>query len=288
MAEKKNYEAKASDKVKQIVVAIKEKTAMTTYELTIIENSQPDIFDSKFGGVPYWDMTKEYPKDSQGNKMMLLAQINFTKAVLEDERLPKQGILQFFIASEDDVYGMDFNEPDSQENFRIVFHENIDMTVTKEQVQALEIPVATDEDNEYTPVFKEAAVEFHKTTAYMGPEDISFEEVFRQTVKEQTGEDIGDLGYHKYLYANDRHYLYDELAGTGHRIFGYPFFTQYDPRDGETAKYYDTLLFQMDSDMKEGQDYVLWGDCGVANFFINSEMLKKKDFSKVMYNWDCC
>lgn len=147
--EKKDYTKTASDKGKKIVAAIKEKTAMTAYQLTIKENSQPDIFDSKFGGVPYWDMTKEYPTDATGNKMMLLAQINFTKAALDDERLPKEGLLQFFIASEDDVYGMD-------------------------------------------------------------------------------------------------------------------------------------------SDMIDGEDYVLWGDCGVANFFINSEALKKKDFSKVMYNWDCC
>ena len=32
---------------------------------------------------------------------------------------------------------------------------------------------------------------------------------------------------------------------------------------------------------------IIWGDCGVANFFINSEALLKKDFSKVIYNWDC-
>ena len=99
------------------------------------------------------------------------------------------------------------------------------------------------------------------------------------------------MSSYQYLNEDDHSYLYDELCNTGHWLLGYPFFTQYDPRGyGEeaTANYYDTLLFQMDSDMIDGEDYVLWGDCGVANFFINSEALKKKDFSKVMYNWDCC
>ena len=43
------------------------------------------------------------------------------------------------------------------------------------------------------------------------------------------------------------------------------------------------LLFQLDSD-----DGVMWGDCGVGNFFITDADLKRRDFSRVLYNWDCC
>lgn len=217
--------------VKRIVAEIKKKTAMKAYKLSIEKDSKPDIFDSKFGGVPYWDMGKEYPLDSKGKKMMLLAQINFTKAGLEDERLPKQGILQFFIASEDDVYGMDWDQADSQKDFRVIYHETIDESITKEQVLQLDIPISTSEE--------------------------------------------------------DSDYLYDECNIQGHWILGYPFFTQYDPREGREDSYYNTLLFQMDSEMIDHEDYVLWGDCGVANFFINDEALGKLDFSKILYNWDC-
>ena len=45
---------------------------------------------------------------------------------------------------------------------------------------------------------------------------------------------------------------------------------------------YDTLLLQIDSD-----DYILWGDCGIGNFFIPKKSLIEKDFSNVLYNWDC-
>ena len=67
-----------------------------------------------------------------------------------------------------------------------------------------------------------------------------------------------------------------------HKLGGYAYFTQWDPREteGEIRDY--MLLFQMDSD-----DHIIWGDVGVGNFFINPSDLKKKDFSKVFYNWDC-
>lgn len=43
------------------------------------------------------------------------------------------------------------------------------------------------------------------------------------------------------------------------------------------------LLFQLDT-----VEDIMWGDSGVANFFISRDALKNKDFSKVYYNWDCC
>lgn len=275
-----------SEKVKKLVDAIKEKTRTRSYALVIQKDSKPDIFDSKFGGVPYWDKDKEYPEDSDGNKMMLLAQINFDRADV-DERLPQQGMLQFFIGN-DDVFGMDFDKPDVQETFRIVYHEAVDYTITSDFVRNMGIPVCTDVDMDYTPVFKEAAVSFVKKETYMDDHDVRFTKIFRETVKEQLGEDIGDMSAWKYLSKEEYSYLYDMLTDTGHHMLGYPFFTQYDPRNEDNADYYDTVLLQIDSDMIDGEDYILWGDCGVANFFINSVALKNKDFSKVLYNWDCC
>ncbi len=69
----------------------------------------------------------------------------------------------------------------------------------------------------------------------------------------------------------------------GTRMGGYPFFTQEDPRSQNDSVKRDVLLLQIDSD-----DEIMWGDCGVANFFISEEDLEDKDFSNVLYNWDCC
>lgn len=32
--------------------------------------------------------------------------------------------------------------------------------------------------------------------------------------------------------------------------------------------------------------FLKWGENGIANFFIHPDDLKKRDFSKVLYNWD--
>ena len=66
-------------------------------------------------------------------------------------------------------------------------------------------------------------------------------------------------------------------------MLGYSFFTQEDPRYNKKYKDYDTLLLQIDS---EGE-YVLWGDAGIGNFFITKKSLLEKDFTNILYNWDC-
>ncbi len=96
--------------VEEILEEIRRRTKKQAYALAIDRDREPGLFDSKFGGLPYWDMEKEYPMDSTGNKMMLLAQINLERLFQEverDELLPSTGMFQFFIAL-DDVYGMDF------------------------------------------------------------------------------------------------------------------------------------------------------------------------------------
>ena len=57
----------------------------------------------------------------------------------------------------------------------------------------------------------------------------------------------------------------------------------------EKYKKYDTVLFQLDSEYDENTKKwkVCIGDAGVLNFFINREKLKNKDFTEILYNWDC-
>ena len=72
--------------------------------------------------------------------------------------------------------------------------------------------------------------------------------------------------------------------GAGHKIGGYPDFAQYDPREDDD--FHDTLLLQIESEWNE-QYSVMFGDAGVANFFINREDLAHCKFDDVLYNWDC-
>jgi uncharacterized protein YwqG len=75
--------------------------------------------------------------------------------------------------------------------------------------------------------------------------------------------------------------LCNVFKDSGHKIGGYLYTTQYDPRGEECRDW--QLLFQMDSDRK-----IMWGDVGVANFFIHPDRLRARDFSTVLYSWDCC
>ena len=272
-----------SEKAKAIVAEVKRRTAAPCWKLTLQLEGTCGLLDSKVGGLPYWDPALPYPTDSQGNKMTLLAQLNFAQLGTEAP-LPAQGLLQFFIG-QDDVFGIDFDQPDSQKDFRVVYHPEPDPALTLEQIQALELPTHVEADL-CTPVIREAAFIAEKTVGYMGPGDCRFEALFREAVRAVTGEDIGDKNEYQYFDKADRDYFYDQLSTAGHRLLGYPFFTQYDPREPEGP--YDTLLFQLDSDMAEDRkDLVLWGDCGVGNFFINREDLLRRDFSRILYNWDC-
>jgi len=71
------------------------------------------------------------------------------------------------------------------------------------------------------------------------------------------------------------------VSATGHKMGGYAHFAQEDPRD---IDHDETLLLQLDSDDQIGMS---WGDMGVAHFFIKTTDLKKLDFSKVTFHWDC-
>jgi uncharacterized protein YwqG len=62
------------------------------------------------------------------------------------------------------------------------------------------------------------------------------------------------------------------------------FLPKSDPRQYNANIQDYILLFQLDSEDAENE--IMWGDSGVGNFFIHPEDLKKRDFSKVLYNWD--
>lgn len=79
----------------EIVEQIKKQTKKAAYALTLRKGAVPDLFDSKFVGLSYWNPKMAYPLDKTGQKMTLIEQINFDRATV-DERLPQQGMLQFF------------------------------------------------------------------------------------------------------------------------------------------------------------------------------------------------
>ena len=275
---------KLNERSRQILDEIKRRTSTTAYQLEFDTESAPTIFDSKVGGLPYWDPAKTYPTDSKGNKMRLLAQINFDREKVEAP-LPQGGMLQFFLAY-DDVYGLHYHDEIRQKNWRIVYHEKIDTSVTTEEVEAMGIHVPPDNEEVYSPVFRSCVFRLVKQDTWIGPHNWeSFGTLAKEIASDMFGE--SDFEYAPDVFGEEQFkIIQDELWGTAcSQLLGYPFFTQVDVR--EEGSRYDTLLFQLDSETVDEEEITMWGDCGVGNFFINIEDLKNLDFSDVLYNWDC-
>lgn len=224
------------------------------------------LFDSKFGGDPYWPADRPYPVDGQGNPMYLLAQVNFSQ-VPHLNGYPEKGLLQFYAAA-DGMYGLNFDHPTEQSSFRVVYFENT-------EAPALDhFPFLNEEGRrDALPMEGPMQLSFTMDKDYFSYNDVRLPE-------ERIDQLLSDLSTEEYrLMEEDLSKAYPD---NGHKIGGYAYFTQEDPRhDGPYEDY--ILLLQIDSQYP----HIVWGDLGVGNFFIHPDNLARKDFSKVLYNWDC-
>lgn len=236
-------------------------------EIQLTNNDKPTWWQSKFGGLPYMPKDFEYPKSTDGEYLYLLAQINFAEVPhLED--FPEKGILQFYIAADEDAYGLDFDNPKTQDKFRVIYFPDVSLNEN----------IVT--DFSFLPAISErwlmpfegcCQVTCAKKLAPISPNDYQFD-LFPLFEKE---------------YQEIAEEYYDKFSIEKHKIGGYPDFVQGDPREfynQEEEPY--ILLFQIDSDDSKTIN-ICWGDVGIANFFIKKSDLKKLNFSDIVYNWDC-
>ena len=255
-----------------------------------LELGEPGIFESKAGGTPYLPHDMSWPLDSKGGALGLLAQVNCgSLGGLPD--FPKAGLLQFFIGW-DDVCGMSFDDQTAQTGFRVLYHETVDSTVTAEEVEGKRPPKVADGED-WFPVARNCRIVLSAPAEQgINEADSRFDLLFAEkwNALRPDAPVTGTWDMHELVPERLRDYSTTSQPGWDaafHQLGGYPYFTQDDPRSGQCEDL-DTLLFQLDSDLPDGGDLVLWGDCGVGNFFINREALKRRDFSRVAYTWDCC
>lgn len=282
--------------VKILLQELQKRTRQDSIKIQIEENRKPTLFESKLGGVPYWDRKRKYPMTSDGSSLMLLAQINLNE-LPENQMLPRTGMLQFFIWF-DRNYGLPMQESGyPNHTYQVVYHENIDESITEADVLSIGIKTTRDlekedkgvnqQDSIGFPVRGEYAVSFKTETAYMNDCDVRCDELLHKIADELGIELDSRLKFYQMFDEYDKKYADIHESTYGHRMFGYPNFRQRDPRSMK-RNYYDTLLFQLDSDYWKNQWRILWGDAGVGAFFINSKKLEALDFGDVLYSWDCC
>jgi uncharacterized protein YwqG len=284
----KTAQLKPEDKVKvdRIVAEVKKQTKKNSIRLTLEkqigkeEDEKSCLLKSKIGGVPYWPEGMEWPESKGRNGMVpltMVAQINFSE-MPKLEGYPTSGILQFFIESQD-VWDT------SGDSVRVIYHTDL------KQNQSTEIPKTTHDekwDEDYGAFVKCFPLSGKLQEVYVNAACDDWTDVLDPLVQKEFGCKFWDL-YNSNPPAE--HAIYEALHKTGeyygHRIGGYPYFTQADVRSDEFSE----LLLQIDSDAVGGSyggnQGIMWGDCGVANFFIGKEKLARKDFSKVYFTWDC-
>lgn len=237
---------------------------------------------SKFGGIPYWNPAETYPTNEDGSPLVLLAQFD-CQQLPPLEGFPKAGLLQFFI-SNDDAYGLGFDNQMNQKNWRVVYHPVVDASITQAMVEELHLPTTCSEEDSELPFAGEFQLDFELVDTWLGP---CSHDDFQQELQKAlvaVGLPLPPEGTSLYdIFCED---MYNQMAdwNEGHWLGGYPYFTQDDPRFSRPDYAACTrLLFQMDS-----SEDILWGDMGVGNFFIAPEDLQQLDFSRVLYTWDCC
>lgn len=251
------------------------------------------VFESKLGGIPYMPADFEYPKGKsgifEGRPLRLLAQLNFEK-LPHIENFPKKGILQFFCSDdeEDGAYGLNFKNPVEQDGFRIIYHENI--IADESRLMPKESMPEFTADMGNFPFEGEFLLEAgDPESCPISAGDHRFEKLLLKILCEASGKEyknIYEIGGEEEELCEK---LYEMRAFEQTCIGGYPFFTQDDPRGyNEELSDYNVLLFQCASSYEDNRDdEIMWGDMGVANFFISEKDLKNLDFSKAAYNWDC-
>ena len=267
-----------------VIEEIKKNNSRECINIIIEENNSLNLTDSKFGGLPYISTDADTPKDSNDNQLALLAQINCSD-LPENTLYPKDGLLQFWISRNDD-FGLD-----NKKDYCVKYIENIEDNITKESI--LNKYKLLDEENseEYSPFSKKNtsfALKFEKGISTITSTDFLFEDTALKTIHELfPDENIEDL--YDDLERDVFDTLFKAFNGIDHAIGAYPTFTQWDPRNPEEKDTYGITLLQIESHWNNdsNNNEIMWGDSGVANFFINKEKLEDLDFDDVLFNWDC-
>ena len=257
-----------------------EATIKPYLSLDLIPDENLTLWQSKFagrekspGGFPYLPKEFNYPQTSDGEYLLLLAQINFAE-IPDLEGFPKQGILQFYIA-DNDYYGFsnhycELSSP--QSNWRVIYFPEPDLNAENLRTDFDFLPEKYWFENKEIEITKCSAIRWTKKYAPICLEDDSAYNLLLPEIGEAVPFELEDL-YEEFTDAYLKT-LDDGGWSCSPQIGGYSCYFSDDPRVGfsEEEDPFDTLLLK-----------ISLIESGLLFFYIQSSALAKCNFSKVLY-----
>jgi len=275
------------DKIEATIKPYLEINLVANENLTWWQSKFPGIKKSK-GGFPYLPKGYDYPKTPDGEYLHLLAQINFAETP-HLEGFPKQGILQFYIAINDDNnYGIprfnysgslaDFQKDRFKQNrFRILYFPEPDLN---ENNLTTDFSFLPEKDSHFIEPFADKCSKIRWTKGYVpiSYDNYDFHLRLLPELFNDEGIAIDDLWED---FEFDLREEFDEACGW--RFQG----TNCDIQMGGYASFYqDDPRYRLDSN-EDPFDTLLLSIGLVENgslfFYIQSSALARCDFSKILY-----
>ena len=270
--------------IEEFVLNLKGVTQREVIRIKLSLADELAVTDSKVGGVPYIPKGGALPRSADGKPLFMLAQIN-CEQLPENNLYPKKGLLQFWIAdTEDPLYGVDYDDPCSNDFKRVLYFSTIGEALPIDDF----ISDYTFDDN-HLPFNskKQFALHFKKDTESISLEERAATQLFFEKWNEAFSTQITTIDEFFEEVPND---ICEEINAsllkepTGHKIGGYPYFIEYDPREENDP--HTLLLLQIDIDNVEGEE-IYWGNGGgVANFFVSPEDMTNCKFDDVLFHWE--
>jgi uncharacterized protein YwqG len=217
-------------------------------------------------GGPVWLKDDEaWPTDESGAPLEFVAQMDFAELPpLPD--FPEAGLLQFFIGG-DDVYGADYDDL-TRGRVRVIWRPD-----GLEGGRLCPPPARTDDLAPWRRMeIRESGLPLAGRAAVHRPDptDWRIGEHLKGQLRRPGIDEIDDLAY--------EHNPTPEV----HHVGGHPVYTQYDFRGPGRFDDFDRTLLRLTSDPN-----LMWGDLGEAVFMIRRRDLLMRDFSNVIFHWDC-
>ena len=270
--------------IEQFVTALNTTTQREVIHISLSLADNLALTDSKFGGTPYIPKDGTLPASVDGKPLFMLAQIN-CEQLPENTLYPKKGLLQFWIAAtEAPLYGLDYEAPCSNDFKRVIYYPTFGETLP---IDDFINDYTFDDENLPFNSKRQFALHFKKDTESISLEERAATQLFFEKWNEAFSTQITTIDEFFEEVPND---ICEEINAsllkepTGHKIGGYPYFTQVDPREENDP--HTLLLLQIDIDNVEGEE-ICWGnEGGVANFFISPEDMANCRFDDVLFHWE--